>query len=140
MSLPHADVLRKCVLRAKLEVVLTLLRGLKKELHVEKPGERELQGEIDFVRDRLQKASTELLSLRTALRELKVKTPPLVNPCCSNNVRYPLTTRSGYECGHCGAFFEELVPGCPLDELGQHDENWKNDGMCACGADGSEKG
>jgi hypothetical protein len=54
-------------------------------------------------------------------------------------VIYPLNPPAkGYECGHCDERFDEPVEGCPLDEHGLHDENWMNDGRCACGADGAE--
>lgn len=57
-----SDVLRKCMVRAKIEVVRTILKALERELHVEKPGEFELRGVLDRVRGELQ-AAAKLLSL-----------------------------------------------------------------------------
>lgn len=50
------ELLRRCMVRAKMEVVCTLLKSLKKELHLEKPGEFELCGELDRARDLLLSA------------------------------------------------------------------------------------
>lgn len=61
----------------------------------------------------------------------------LTRPVCSSDVFYPLSDRSGFSCGHCPSWFVAPVEGCPLGTNGLHDENWMNDGRCACGADGA---
>lgn len=58
----ESETLRKCMVRAKMEVVRTLLKSLVRELHIEKPGELELKGVFDRARAELQGA-TKLLPL-----------------------------------------------------------------------------
>jgi hypothetical protein len=60
-----------------------------------------------------------------------------VCPVCSSSL-VCLQAAEGYECGHCDARFPEPVEGCPASETGEHDEAWMNDGVCRCGADGSQ--
>lgn len=63
-----------------------------------------------------------------------VKKP--VCPCCSSSVYYPQP--GGFFCDHCSHEFTEPVEGCAFSKMGEHDEDWMNDGICACGADGAE--
>lgn len=65
-SLPP-DFLRRMMIRAKLEVVDSLLKSLRKELHLEKPGEREALGQIESIRHGVRGAAN-LFPLRRPMR------------------------------------------------------------------------
>lgn len=85
-----------------------------------------------------QDSKTEVSSIEQLLDDtIGLRVARRVCPVCSSNLVYPLVTAEGFICGHCDSMFAAPAPGCPLDDAGLHDETWMNDGLCACGSDGS---
>lgn len=55
-----SELLRKCMVRAKIEVVRTVLKVLIKDLHLEKPGELELRDTFQRIASELHSASAHM--------------------------------------------------------------------------------